>query len=74
MKLSLLQSGDEDDSENLAQVLKDLRDSEAKLVSMLSGESGEETKKVIGFSCVRFFHFVLSITAFAVKLCQLVCF
>lgn len=52
LKLSLLQSGDEDDSENLAQVLKDLRDSEAKLVSMLGetpeGKNGEE-RKVKGF-------------------------
>lgn len=41
LQLSLLQSGDEDDSENLAHVLKDLRDSEAKLVSML-GEAPED--------------------------------
>lgn len=62
LQLSLLQSGDEDDSESLELVLKDLRDSEAKLVSMLGGETPpddkngeteeEETIKVKGVLCV----------------------
>lgn len=42
MKLSFLQSDDEGDSENLAQVLRELRDSEAKLVSMLGETTPDE--------------------------------
>lgn len=53
LQFSLLQSGDEDDTENLAHVLNDLRDSEAKLMTMLDGKSGGEEKKVNGcFCCV----------------------